>query len=184
MLRKLVVVCALISVFSILAVGQEASETSKVDIFGGYQYVHANSGVSGVDGINFNGWNASLTGYFNRNLGVTADFSGNYSHPSVLGIGVDTKFYSYLFGPSVRFPNASHITPFGHALFGGGHFSAGALGFSGSDSGFTWAAGGGLDLDMSRHLGIRLAQVDFLQTRVSGSSQNNVRLSVGIVFKL
>lgn len=28
-----------------------------------------------------------------------------------------------------------------------------------------------------------MAQVDFLQTRSNGSSQNNVRMSVGVVFK-
>lgn len=180
MLRKLALTFAMCSLFSLSALGQE---TSKVDIFGGYQYLHASSGISGVDGINFNGWNAALTGYFNRNLGITADFSGNYSKPTFLGVGVDTRFYSFLFGPTVRFPNATHLTPFGHALFGGGHFSAGVSGLSAGETDFTWAAGGGLDLDMSRRLGIRVAQVDFLQSRANGSSQNNVRISFGVVFK-
>jgi opacity protein-like surface antigen len=67
--------------------------------------------------------------------------------------------------------------------FGGGHGSAGALGFNFSETDFTWAAGGGLDFAVSRHFGIRMAQVDFLQTRSNGSSQNNVRMSVGVVFK-
>jgi len=64
--------------------------------------------------------------------------------------------------------------------FGGGHGSAGALGFNLSETDFTWAAGGGIDLDMSHHFGIRMAQVDFLQTRSNGSSQNNLRISVGV----
>ena len=73
--------------------GCPGTEPSKVDIFGGYQYLHANSGVSGVGGWNFNGWNAAVSGYFTRNFGVTADFSGNYAKPNVLGVSVDTKFY-------------------------------------------------------------------------------------------
>ena len=135
MLRKLVVLCALLSIFSVLALAQEPA---KAEIFGGYQYLHVNSGVSGAPSFNFNGWNAAVSGYFTRNLGITADFSGDYGTVS----SVNTKIYSYLFGPVVRFPNSSRVTPFAHALFGGAHISASATGFgSGSDSGF--ALGGG-----------------------------------------
>jgi len=141
MVRKLVLTFAVVSLGSILAVAQEPS---KVDMFAGYQYLHASSGVSGVDGVHFNGWNATLSGYFPPNFGVTADFSGNYAKPNGLGVGVDTKFYTFLFGPTLRVPNATHITPFGHALFGGGHGSAGALGFNFSETDFTWAAGADL----------------------------------------
>ena len=104
MLRKFVVVCVLVLLCSMRAAAQEPSQPSKVDIFGGYQYLHANSGVSGVDGLNFNGWNAAVSGYFTRNFRVTADFSGNYAKPSVLGVSVDAKFYTFLFGPTVRVP--------------------------------------------------------------------------------
>jgi opacity protein-like surface antigen len=57
------------------------------------------------------------------------------------------------------------------------------LGFSASTTDFTWAAGGGVDANLSRNFAIRLGQADFLQTRVSGSSQNNFRYSTGIVLK-
>jgi hypothetical protein len=43
MLRRLVVVCALVLFCSMWAAAQEPSqEPSKVDIFGGYQYLDAN----------------------------------------------------------------------------------------------------------------------------------------------
>ena len=177
MLRKLVVLCALLSIFSVLALAQEPA---KAEIFGGYQYLHVNSGVSGAPSFNFNGWNAAVSGYFTRNLGITADFSGNYGTVS----SVNTRIYSYLFGPVVRFPNSSRVTPFAHALFGGAHISASATGFgSGSDSGFAWAAGGGLDVNASSHVAVRLGQFDFLQSHISNLTQNNFRYSVGVVFK-
>ena len=110
---------------------------------------------------------------------MTADFSGNYGTP----FGVDTKLYTFMFGPTVRFPNASRVTPFAHALFGGGRFSLSGAGWRGSETDFTWAAGGGVDVGVSQHLGVRLAQADFLQTRVAGNSQNHFRFSPGIVFK-
>lgn len=176
MLRKLVLVCAVLSVSCLSVYSQE---TSKAEVFGGYQYLRVNSGIQEADSVNLNGWNAALSGYFTRNLGVTADFSGTYGTP----FGVDTKLYTFMFGPTVRFPNASRVTPFAHALFGGGRFSLSGAGLSGSETDFTWAAGGGVDVGVSQHLGVRLAQADFLQTRVAGNSQNHFRFSAGIVFK-
>ena len=180
MLRKLVLVCAAMSICSVLAYSQE---DSKAEVFGGYQYFHLSTGVPGFDSFNLNGWNASLSGYFTRNFGVTADFAGAYGTPSVLGIGVKTRFHTFMFGPAVRFPNTSRLTPFAHALFGGGHISGEAFGFSGSETDFTWAAGGGLDANLTPHVAVRVAQADFLQTRVAGDSQNHFRYSAGIVFK-
>ena len=182
MLRKLIVLCAVLSL-SILAFGQEKGEAPKAEIFGGYQFFHLNTGLPssiGLGSFNFNGWNASATTYFTRNVGMTADFGGNYGSP----LGANTKFYSFLFGPSVRFPNSSRVTPFAHGLFGGGHFSADAAGTNLlNDTGFTWAAGGGFDVGVSQHFGVRLAQADFLQSRLFTLTQNNFRYSAGIVLK-
>lgn len=177
MLRKLALLSAVLSIFSILAYAQEAP---KAEIFGGYQFLRAKTGVSGLGSYNFNGWDAAVSGFFTRNVGITGDFSGNYASPS----GVDVKIYSYLFGPAVRFPNASRVTPFVHGLFGGAHISASVPGFgSGSNSGFAWAAGGGIDVNATSHVAIRLGQFDFLQSHISSLTQNNFRYSAGIVFK-
>jgi hypothetical protein len=52
-------------------------------------------------------------------------------------------------------------------------------------SGFTFAIGGGLDLNIARYVAIRAIQADFVQTRLhQGSAQqpnNNGRLSFGMV---
>ena len=183
MIHKLILLCVVLSL-SLLAFGQEkATEAPKAEIFGGYQYIHADTGVSGLNGFNLNGWNTSATGFFTRNFGVTADFSGSYGTPSIAGVGVKTNFYSFLFGPTVRFPNSSRLTPFVHGLFGVGRISGSVLGTSGSDSDFAWAAGGGIDANLSRNFSIRAAQFDFLQTRLMNGTQNNFRLSTGIVLR-
>jgi opacity protein-like surface antigen len=83
----------------------------------------------------------------------------------------------------VRFPNSSRLTPFAHALFGGGRISGSAFGGSLSSTDFTWAAGGGLDVNLSRSFAVRIGQADFVQTRVAGSGQNNLRFATGIVLK-
>jgi opacity protein-like surface antigen len=171
---------ALLPALSVLAASQEPP---KAEIFGGYQYFHASSGVSGADSFNLNGWNAALSGYFNRYLGITSDFAGVYGTPTAVGVGVHTHFYSFLFGPVVRVANGSKLTPFAHALFGGGHLSLSALGASSSETDFTWAAGGGADWNLTRNFSVRLAQADFMQIHTSGSSQNAFRYSAGIVLK-
>jgi opacity protein-like surface antigen len=162
-----------------------AQEPPRAEVFGGYQYFHASTGLglSGIDTFSLNGWNASVSGYFTKYLGVTGDFSGSYGTPSVLGIGIDTKFHTFMFGPVARYPNKSKFTPFGHALFGGGHASFSVLGASGDETDFAWAVGGGLDADLTRHFAVRVAQADFLQSHIGDDHQNNFRYSAGIVIK-
>jgi len=177
MLRILVLVTSILLVLSCFAVAQD---NPKAEIFGGYQYLRANTGVSGVDSINLNGWNASVNGFFTKNFGISADFSGIYGSP----FGASTSFYTYMFGPIVRFPNSSKIQPFAHALFGASHGSVSASGLgSTSDNGFAWAAGGGVDVNVNHRFAVRLAQADYLMTTFSNTNQNNFRYSAGVVFK-
>ncbi len=170
----------------VLGLSAAAMAEDKADIFGGYQYLHANSGVSGVNGFNLNGWNGAVSGYFNRHVGLTADFSGSYGTPSFQGVGVSTHLYTYMFGPVVR-ARAGKLEPFAHALFGGAHISGsvsgGGVSVSTSDSGFSWALGGGVDYKVLPHIAIRVGQFDFLQTHISGDSQNNFRYSGGVVIR-
>jgi hypothetical protein len=163
---------------SLLSFPLMAQDYPKAEIFGGYQYLHL--GGSGTD-VNANGWNASLTGNFNKNLGVTGDFSGSYKTIS----GVSAKIYSYTGGPVVNLNSGGKINPFVHALFGGAHLSASLSGAgSGSENGFTMMFGGGADVKVSKPLAIRLFQVDWVYYRFSGQSEShNVRVSTGIVFR-
>lgn len=162
-----------------------AQDAPRAEVFGGFQYFRANTGtdVENLDHFNLNGWDASLSGFFNRYVGITADFSGAYGSPEFLGVPIHTKLHTFMFGPVLRLPNPTHLTPFVHALGGGVHTSADAAGLNDSDTSAAWAVGGGLDLNMAKIFAIRLAQVDYLQTRTGGDSQNNFRYSAGIVIK-
>jgi hypothetical protein len=179
----LLILCGLM-VMSAFAVAQDAP---KAEVFGGYQYFHASSGVSGISGFNLNGWNAQASGYVNRYFGFTGDFSGSYGTPTVSGVGVNTKLYTYMFGPVVRAGGEHALQPFAHVLFGGAHISGsvsvGGVSGSASDSGFAWAAGGGIDYKAAPRFAIRLGQFDFVQTHISGDSQNNFRYSAGVVVR-
>ena len=174
-MKKVVVCLTLAFLFAIPVLAQDSY---RAEIFGGYQYTRVNPG-SGVSGENFNGWNASATGNVNSWFGVTGDISAGYKNIS----GVDTNVYNFLFGPTFSYNKAEHFKPFVHTLFGFSHASAGFGGFSASENAFAMALGGGVDLGVNKHFAVRLVQADYLMTRFSSETQNNARISTGLVFR-
>lgn len=177
---RILAVLALATFLPFQAVAQSAP---RAEVFGGFQYFRAGTGTPSLDKFNLNGWNASLSGYFNRYLGVTGDFGGIYGTPQFLGIPIDTKYHTFMFGPVVRLPNPTHLTPFVHALGGGARISGGNGGVSVSETDAAWAVGGGVDLNIAPLLSVRLGQVDYLQIRSGGTNLNNMRYSAGVVLR-
>jgi hypothetical protein len=179
--RFLGLLTSIVLVLSCFAAAQDhsAQDHSKVDIFGGYQFTHVALG-NNFNGFNLNGWNASVSGYFNKYFGISADFSGG-GYASLFG--VNTKVYPYLLGPTARFPKHTKMTPFGHVLIGGAHLTASSLGLSGSANSFSWAMGGGLDVYVNPRFSVRLAEADWLRTQFADSTQSNFRCTGGVVIK-
>ena len=70
--------------------------------------------------------------------------------------------------------------PFAEALFGASHVDVNHG--IGSDTSFATAIGGGLDYKIIRPLAWRF-QGDYVQTRFFGNTQNNVRISTGLVLR-
>jgi opacity protein-like surface antigen len=164
-----------------------AADFPKAEIFGGYSYFRADTTLTGMPSQNSNGWEASVTGNLNRFLGVTADFNGDYTSASVAGANVTGHIHNFLFGPTVSY-RTRRVTPFVHALFGDSHLTgstvlAGTTTASSSNDAFAMALGGGADVKLSRLLAVRLAQIDYLRTQFSSTSQNNMRYSAGLVLR-
>ena len=159
MLRTNLLLFGLCAISSLTARAQD-----KAELFGGYSYMRFLSS-------NLNGWEISGQYKFLDWLGGVADFDGHYG--SIHGIGTST--YTFLFGPQISLP--SRVSPFGHLLLGGAHNSTGGFG----SSSFSMALGGGLDAELTDAINWRLVQVDYLLTQFGGGSQNNFRLSTGIL---
>ena len=174
-MKKAVVALALAI---LIAIPVCAQDNYKAEVFGGYQYTRINPG-SGISGENFNGWNASLTGNVNEWFGLTADFSGGYKDIN----GVSAKVHNFLFGPTISSNKSEHFKPFAHALFRVSHASASFAGAGGSDNSFGMALGGGVDAGITRNVAVRLIQADYLMTRFGSDTQNNARISAGVVFR-
>ncbi len=173
-MRKFLVLVILLGLCSLAVMAQE---TPKAEVFGGYQYTRVSAG--GVS-ENFNGWNASLTGNFNKYFGIAGDFSGSYKSIS----GVSARVYSYTFGPVLSLNHEGTFNPFVHALFGGAHASASFSGLSASSNGFAMMMGGGVDAKVSPRIAVRLFQADWVYYRFQGVGETgNVRVSTGLVFR-
>lgn len=200
-MRKLAVLITIV----VLPLFLMAQETPKAEVFGGYSLLRNN-------GNNMNGWDAQGTFNFAPHFGITADFSGNYNTIGSLSpftgtfVSAHQRFYNYLFGPRVS-ASTGRFTVFGHSLFGVAHSSLGAgvtLPILGSVStgltsanAFAMALGGGVDINLTRHLAVRGGQFDYLYTRFNPTDaistglfsnslsghQNSFRYSTGIVFR-
>jgi opacity protein-like surface antigen len=73
-------------------------------------------------------------------------------------------------------------------LFGVVRATASIAGTSGSDTRFAMSVGGGFDYKLSDHFAIRPVKVDYLlsrfpETGTNAQTQNNLRVSTGVVFR-
>ena len=167
------------------ATAQQASASvPQVEVSGDYSYVRAN-GSSSAGAFNLNGGSGSLAYNVTEHFGLVADFGAYRFHG--LPPGLDSTMYTYLFGPRLTIRRFSRVAPFAQVLLGGGRLNANAVGVSAGENGFAMAVGGGLDVPFGRHLAIRALQTEYLLTRFdrsdgSSATQNNLRVSAGIVF--
>jgi opacity protein-like surface antigen len=187
---KLRVVVCLLAFISFYGVAAHAQEGSKVDVFAGYSYVRDNPSTPGASGFSLNGGTASVSYHVNGWLSGVADFGG-YHNGNILGTNIDGTLSTYLFGPRVSYRRYGKITPFAQVLFGVAHASGSLSGSTAtivsSDNAFAMTVGGGVDYKLSHRFAIRPLQVEYLLTRFSetgngSQSQNNLRVSTGVVF--
>jgi hypothetical protein len=161
------------------------------NVFVGYSYMSA--ALASGNRTNLNGWNASVEGKVLPFIGMVGDFSGHYGstpvgpNPACTGIpgvpcpslSASTNMYNFLFGPRVS-ASVGKVRPFAQALFGAGHISESASLLSNSNTSFAYALGGGIDYHLIPLISWRV-QADWLQTRFFSNTQNNVRISTGVV---
>jgi outer membrane immunogenic protein len=164
------------------AVAASAQGAPKVEVFGGYSYVHTSYGGTTYT-ANLNGGTASVSVNPTSWLGLVGDFGGYYGGVNLSYSGINGEIYTYMFGPKTTF-RMGRLTPFIQTLFGGVHASSGSV--YGSQDAFAMATGGGIDWNATAHLGVRLVQAEYLLTTLNDNAnnrQNNARISAGVVFR-
>jgi len=187
-MKRFGLLCGVLLLFAGIASAQD----ERVEVFGGYSYVRADASTFGFsNGYNFNGGSGSVALKVLPWVGVVADFGGYYWGGSGATAGSNATVVSYMFGPKVSY-HIGPVKPFVQALFGGAHLSGTVCDDgcgSGSNNAFATALGGGLDWNVTHHLGVRLIQAEYFMTRFNiaevstNDQQNNVRISAGVTYR-
>ena len=153
-------------------------QVPRVEILGAYSH-----SIGDVQG-----WNTSVAVNATEWFGVVADFSRLTSRTSEPDFEEKIAATTYLFGPQFSYRGNRRVTPFARVLFGVSNINAKAteLGQRAefSDTKFSYAVGGGLDIRVSKRIAIRALQADYIHTKFFGEGQHNGRLSFGVVFRL
>lgn len=198
-------------IFCVSIAFAQSDEISKGEFFAGYSINRTDvdeTGDSDIDnalneGRNFQGFNISGVYNFSKYVGLKADVSGHYKNfgANVPGFTnqpkINASLYNVLGGVQIKNNSKTRrVKPFVHALFGVGiakaklnnAFCQEAFGtncpaeFRDSETAFSMAFGGGLDVRASKRVSFRLFQVDYNPLRKNGETTNNVRFSFGVVF--
>jgi opacity protein-like surface antigen len=215
-MRRMIFLAIGLFLFSIPSFAQEVIYP-KAEVFGGFSM----SSIPGVTTFNpatgaptvsrksLMGWQASANYNLTHHLGIVGDFGGQYGSvagATVLGVtipGYSMNTYQFLFGPQVVF-RGSRVTPFAHAMFGGiregiGSTTVTVAGVSVttpgvSSTGLGMGIGGGLDINISDRLALRVPQFDWTPRHIPGTTvlgvtvpgtwaTGQIRFGIGVVIK-
>ena len=197
-LAMLSAIIAVLFMFATLAAAQD-QPVPKVELYGGYSFFHPGADVHGQlpGGLlpvssrleaNPRGLGGSVTFNFNHWLGITFDGSDHWGSGEV-GLQKkidDAGLATFSVGPKITF-RSHRFSPFLEGLVGGHRLMPEAF-HDVTKLGFMF--GGGLDVNLSRHVALRLFRADYVysnyrygapgvtpQTEIRG-----VRLQVGLNF--
>lgn len=164
--------------------------TPKYEFAGMYDYVNF---APGDPFANFSGQggSGSLTYNASKWLGLTGELGVYHFLRDVsplLGSNTQVRgqVVSYMFGPRLNLRKFDRFVPFAEFLLGGTHGGPEITG-TGNQSAFAVAAGGGVDMVLTKKLAWRVAQMDYFMTNFSGPAvggnarQDNFRIGTGLV---
>src|SRR5712664_2890245 len=164
----------------------------RYEIAGMYDYINFAPGDPFAN-FNTHGGSGSFTYNASKWLGLTGelggyDFNRNLFPLTASNTPSNGSFITYLFGPRLNLRKFDYFVPFGEFLVGGmrgnGQITGGA-----EQNAFAMAAGGGVDMVLTKNVAWRVAQLDYLMTSFSGPAvaasgrQNNFRAGTGLVLR-
>ena len=165
-----------------------AGDEPRLEAFGGYSWVSTSllqdtSFLPAREG--FSGWNSSISWNTTHNLGFVAEASGFLGSPGEDNSAVRTRYYSFFVGPKITHHNhTDKVEVFVHQLFGFSHATLNsAAPRSLTATGFSLAAGFGMDFVVRKHMSFRAVQVDYMMSQLAPHSQNQFRVSAGVILR-
>jgi opacity protein-like surface antigen len=208
-MRKILIVVVFLALSGLVAKAQ----TPRIELFTGFSYGQFNPGgflVGSSNGIGRHfsspGLEATAQYNFNRWVGVFADVSGYGSTGDVDAlVALHFRNFNYFVGPQLTARNVGPFNVFVRGLVGASYARTSVPNFdiNGNQSGtlstkstrMAYGFGGGVDLNATKHIGLRLLQVDYLRNSFTNCSsadspgglcattpagrQNNFRVAAG-----
>jgi hypothetical protein len=166
----------LVPAILIFCVAAKAQDVPAWDVYGGYTFVRANLGGTS---FNLNGGGVAATQNLNDWFGGRVEF--NALGGTVDGTNVALQTITY--GPVFTYRKFNRLAPFAHLQLGAVHADAGYLGISEGAFKFAMSGGGGVDYALNDKIAVRL-QGDYLMTRFLNMRQDNIQLTVGLVYRI
>lgn len=201
---------AVIGVTLALSVGAAAQDAPRMEAFLGYTFARFNP-TRDISSINANGGSGQFAYNFNKNFSAVIDL-GAVHKSDIHGTKFDVTLANYLVGPRYGMRHG-RVRPYVQALFGGVYaFTSQRISvipvdtvFAGSTiiadpnqvvntrlsfnrGAFGMTAGGGLDIEVNKHVSVRPVQAEYFLTRLvdpvtlDRNNQNNFRYSAGVNF--
>lgn len=163
-MRRLFYSICLVAVFATASFAQQP-DYPKADFTGAFTAVHLDGG-----GHLF-GFTAAPAYNFKKHLAVEGDLTYTTSPEN----GARFNLFTYMAG--VRYTvRGKRLQPFVHALVGGAHISD----FGFHDTGWSGKFGGGLDIVATKHIAVRVFQVDYFPTGFNGFLDNHASFTFGV----
>lgn len=211
------------AVMALFALGSAAQDVPKAEVYAGYQFVRYNASAP-VNAFTANGGAGSLQYNFNKYIGIVGELGGVHNGKLTIGssgvLQPDQTAFTYLFGPRFFINKGGVVSPFFEYLVGGVHNSRSfnvpnsllpsplppltgvtvtpgpsSTKFASTQNAAAMAVGGGIDIRLSRLIGFRPIQLDYLPTHFSPFNvpglgtinntkwQQNLRYSAGLAFR-
>jgi len=159
--------------------GAPAQEAPQWELGGSYTYAAANISPSYASRFTMSG------GGFSIEENLNDWFGGRFEMTALSGTeaGSNVNAQTYTFGPVFSYRKLDLVTPFAHAQLGAIHAGLGYLGISAPATRFDLAAGGGVEVTVSKYVAVRF-QGDYGLSHFLNLRQNNLLISAGIVVRL
>jgi outer membrane immunogenic protein len=142
------------------------------------------------------GGSIELSAQLRRGFGLAGNVAGTQTN-NTAGSRVGLSLVTATFGPRYTYykplglERTRSLAIFWQGLLGqawgfNGYFPTASGGIT-SDNSLALQVGGGIDLGLSRHFGVRVFQADWVRTQLPNGTtdvQNTLRLGAGLVFRL
>ena len=168
-----------------VAARAQAPDYPTFEIFGGYSLSRQQ------DEANLNGWHGQAAFNLRDDFGLVADLSAHYmgdedGFSGIAGLS-DTRIISYSVGPRAYNRSFEPVAIFVHALFGQSRIAGqadlgGGITEKRTFRPFTMTLGGGVDLELTDGVHLRLVEIDYRLLRIESSSSSGIRVSTGVNF--